>query len=108
MGLKLYPSALKKQVKSIADSLKDDNENLVCILEVIGHFTGNPNLKSEAWDSMKAHMDDHETVIQGLICANDIVIQNSETLCVSIGEENIDEDELNAQIVSLKNLNNSF
>ena len=23
MGLKLYPSALKKQVKSIADSLKD-------------------------------------------------------------------------------------
>ena len=105
MGLKLYPSALKKQVKSIADSLKDDNENLVCILEVIGHFTGNPNLKSEAWDSMKAHMDDHETVIQGLICANDIVIQNSETLCVSIGEENIDEDELNNSFETItKNL----
>lgn len=108
MGLKLNPAILKNQAQSIIDNLKEDNQGLFHVLEVIEQFTGNADLKSDAWDNMKAQLSNHEAVIQGLICANDVVVQNSVTLCDSIGNEKLDEDELKDQIERLETANNSL
>lgn len=108
MGLKLNPAILKDQAQSIIDNLKEDNQGLLHALETIEQFTGNTDLKSVAWDNMKAQLSNHEAVIQGLICANDMVIQNSVTLCGSIGNEKLDEDELKDQIELLETVNNNL
>lgn len=108
MGLKLNPAILKNQAQSIIDNLKEDNQSLLHVLDTIEQFTGNTDLKSDAWDNMKAQLSNHEAVIQGLICANDMVIQNSMTLCGSIGNEKLDEDELKDQIERLETANNNL
>jgi len=108
MGLKLNPAILKDQAQSIIDNLKEDNQSLLYVLDTIEQFTGNTDLKSDAWDNMKVQLSNHEAVIQGLLCANDMVIQNSVTLCDSIGNEKLDEDELKDQIEHLETANNHF
>lgn len=108
MGLKLNPAILKDQAQSIIDNLKGDNQSLLHVLDTIEQFTGNTDLKSVAWDNMKAQLNNHEAVIQGLLCANEMVIQNSVTLCGSIGDEKLDEDELKDQIEHLEIANNNL
>lgn len=108
MGLKLNPAILKDQAQSIIDNLKEDNQSLLHVLDTIEQFTGNTDLKSVAWDNMKAQLSNHEAVIQGLLCANEMVIQNSVTLCGSIGDEKLDEDELKDQIEHLEIANNNL
>ena len=56
MGLKLNPTILKDQAQSIIDNLKEDNQGLLHALETIEQFTGNTDLKSVAWDNMKAQL----------------------------------------------------
>ena len=54
--------------------------------------------KCEAWDSMKAHMDDHETVIQGIKFVQTILsFKIAKLFAYLLEKKNIDEDELNAQ-----------
>lgn len=105
MGLELYPGRLKNQADSIIGNLREDNQALMGVLNGISQFTGNEELKSAAWSSMKGQLGNHQAVIQGLICGNEAVIQGNKTLKGAVGDEDLVEDELNAQIENLQALN---
>lgn len=97
MGLKLYPGSIKGQADSIIQNLEFDNKDLLSALQTISQFVQNTELKGAAWDSMKYQLGNHEAVIQGLICANESVIQEHENLKSTVGDENLDEEELIAK-----------
>lgn len=105
MGLKLYPDSIKEQADSIIQNLKSDNKDLLSALQTISQFVQNTELKGSAWESMKYQLGNHEAVIQGFICANDSVIQEHENLKSSVGDENLDEQELIAKRDSLMSTN---
>ena len=97
LWLKLYPGSIKGQADSIIQNLESDNENFLSVLQTISQFVHNTELKGAAWESMKYHLGDHEAVIQGFICANDSLIQGHEALKRTVGDENLDEEELIAK-----------
>ena len=105
MGLKLYPGSIKGQADSIIQNLESDNKDLLSALQTISQFVQNTELKGAAWDSMKYQLGNHEAVIQGLICANESVIQEHENLKSTVGDENLDEDELIAKRDALMSTN---
>lgn len=105
MGLELYPGRLKNQADSIIGNLREDNQALMGVLAGISQFTGNEELKSAAWSSMKGQLGNHQAVIQGLICGNEAVIQGNETLKGAVGNEDLIEDELNDKIENLQSAN---
>lgn len=105
MGLKLYPGSIKEQADSIIQNLESDNKDLLSALQTISQFVQNTELKGAAWESMKYQLGNHEAVIQGFICANDSVIQEHENLKSSVGDENLDEEELIAKRDSLMSTN---
>ena len=105
MGLELYPGRLKNQADSIIGNLREDNQALMGVLNGISQFTGNEELKSAAWSSMKGQLGNHQAVIQGLICGNEAVIQGNETLKGAVGNEDLIEDELNDKIENLQSAN---
>lgn len=105
MGLKLYPGSIKEQADSIIQNLESDNKDLLSALQTISQFVQNTELKGAAWESMKYQLGNHEAVIQGFICGNDSVIQEHENLKSSVGDENLDEDELIAKRDSLMSTN---
>lgn len=108
MGLKLYPESIKEQADSIIQSLESDNKDLLSVLQTISQFVHNTELKGAAWESMKYQLGNHETVIQGIICANESVIQEHENLKNLVGDENLNEEELIAQRESLMSVNESL
>lgn len=105
MGLKLYPGSIKGQADSIIQNLEFDNKDLLSALQTISQFVQNTELKGAAWDSMKYQLGNHEAVIQGLICANESVIQEHENLKSTVGDENLDEEELIAKRDALMSTN---
>ncbi|MEF9942438.1 MAG: DUF4474 domain-containing protein [Lachnospiraceae bacterium] len=105
MGLKVCPGSIQFQCNSMNQSLQNDNESLQTVLSQISQFTSNTSLKGAAWSSMKNQLSNHEAVIQGIICANEAVMNDNNTLMGVAGTEELDEDKLNASIEQLQNSN---
>ncbi len=108
MGLALYPSSLNAQINETIEALTSDNNNLLAVIDNISDFVNDESLTGTAWQSMKAHLDNHMTIIQGIICANDQVVSDHHTLQASIGREKLIEDELQEKIDALKRINTSM
>lgn len=108
MGLALYPGSIKSQAESAVNLLSQDNESLGSALEAIAQFSGDESLKGAAWDSVKAQLNSHTAVVQGLICANEILIQEHTTLIGAVGDEDLVEDELRNKIESLQAVNTNL
>lgn len=108
MGLALYPGSIKSQAESAIALLTQDNESLSSALEAIAQFSGDESLKGAAWDSVKAQLNSHTAVVQGLICANEILIQDHTSLVGAVGDEDLVEDELRNKIESLQAVNTNL
>lgn len=108
MGLVLDPRKIITQSNSVIEVLKEDNKNLYEVLNGISSFLKKEGLKGIAWDSMRIHFNCHKLVVQGLICANDLVIKNHGILIEQVGEETLVEEDLRAKIESLQGVNISL
>lgn len=82
------------QSNSIIQSLEAENDSLESVLPQIENFQLAPNLTSDSWDGLKSQMDGHTVIVQGLICANEDVIYDSEELITLSGDEELDEDKI--------------
>ncbi|MDD3361696.1 MAG: T7SS effector LXG polymorphic toxin [Hespellia sp.] len=108
MGLKLYPGNVRTQCTGMNQTLQKDNQTLQLVLGQISQFVGNTALQGAAWTSMKTQLSNHEAVIQGLICANEAMISDNESLAGQVGDEELIEDKLNDSITQLQNANDSL
>lgn len=79
-------------------ALESENESLLGILPTIENFVGDTSLDGGAWKGLKAQLTGHQTIIRGLITANESMIADSETLAGAVGSENLDEDKLTREI----------
>lgn len=61
-----------------------------------------------SWKGLKSQLGAHRSVLQGLICANEEVISDSELLANAVGSEDLDEDKIRQEIEKLKNQNASY
>lgn len=108
MGLAVYPGSIKRQADGMNAILTGDNENLAEIVTSISQFTSDNSLQGNAWNNMKEQLRNHKMVIQGIICANDSMMQDNDSLKSLVGDEDLIEDELTESINQLKASNNCY
>lgn len=108
MGTIIDPIAIRAQSDSVVRALSAQNQTLKQVLPVINNFEGESELTGAAWSGLKSHMGGHKSVIRGLICANEDVMNDSEELVSICGDEKLDEDEIQVEIEVLKGQNDRY
>jgi len=98
VGRVIKPGEIKTQASSMKQALAQENAAVQGVLPNISQFVGSDEFQGSAWSGLKEQLSDHQSVIQGLICANEDMIADSETLGASVGDEDLIEDEINQQI----------
>ncbi len=99
MGRVIKPGEIKTQTSGMIEALQSDNQVLQDTLPHITEFVESGELQGMAWSSLKTQVSGHQSVIRGLICANESMISDSETLARTVGEEDLIEDEINESIL---------
>lgn len=108
MNTIIKPASIRKQTDSVIQALQAHNSTLEAALPNITAFAEEPALQSESWNGLKSQIGAHQLVIKGLICANEDVIHDSETLASAVGTEYLNEDEINAEIERLESQNTAY
>ncbi len=101
MGLAIYPSKLKEQISSMDSILEGNKACLNIIIDDIEKFIENPKLEGTAWTNVKVQMENHISLIRGIIQGSDEIISDSKTLIYLVGDEDIIEDEIRESIQEL-------
>jgi hypothetical protein len=98
MGRIIKPGEIRQQCNSIIQAMQRENQQLQDILPSIRRFLEESTLEGAAWDGLKSQVEGQQSLIQGLICANEELIADSECLANSVGDEDLDEDEITRQL----------
>jgi|GEM_PF-2160755 len=104
MGRIINPGEIKAQASSMTQKLQAENDDLVKIVPVIDSFVIAGALQGKAWSSQKNHLKLHQSLIRGLISANESVIEDNETLINNVGDEVLDEYMIEEKIREEQNL----
>ncbi len=103
MGLILKPSELISSVSQMRTGMQSILENYNGALDVIQEFSQNMELKSKSWDTVKSNIfEAHQAIVKGTISLHNIVEEDLNQLENSIGNEDLDEDELLLEIERLE------
>lgn len=108
MGLLLKPAEIKIQTASIIQTMEKENTSLEGINPSINEFVENSDFDGAAWKGMKQQLAGHQSIIQGLICANDEMISDSAELASAVGAEELDEDKILEEIEKLEQQNRIY
>ena len=86
----LNPSAIKRQCEASVNILERDNLSLEISEKSINSFINDSEIKAEAFDNLKQQMNDYITISLALKSANNVDIQDFNTLSNSVGEQLLD------------------
>ncbi len=104
MGLVLKPSELKNAAQQMRAGITGNRSGYNNALRIIQRFAENEDLNSQAWDTAKFKMGTaHQLIMQGMQAVQEAIERDLDTLETSIGEEDLDEDELITDIERLTN-----
>lgn len=105
----INPGEVKAQTSTMIASLQGNNEALQNIKGTIENFAYEQELSGVAWEKGKQYMrEGHFTVIQGLLCANSSMISAATQYAALVGDEILDEWELNEKIEVLEGQVNMY
>lgn len=103
MGLILKPSEMKSAIGQMRTGLQGMAESYAGALQVIQEFSQNMELQSKSWDTIKSNIyEAHQAIVNGTICLHNMVETDLGQLENSIGNENLDEDQLLLEIERLE------
>lgn len=102
MGRIIRPSEIQTQVNTMIFAVEKDSKMLQEALIEAQAFSETVELQGDAWTGMKNQISAHDTVIRGLICMIEILIEAGKKLAIESGVEDLNEDELMDQIREMK------
>ena len=92
MYLILIPSEVEQKADILKNSLVDIIENYKKALQVIQNFSDSEELNTETYDKLKLQvLDYHQPIVQGMIAAEDSILEAAESLKQSVGSEELNE-----------------
>ena len=102
MGYRLDPSEITSFCSSANSGMDRDCETYRKIEQGIELFSGNQELQGEAWGTLKMQLANHQTILKGLICINEMMAAANEEFAAASGGERLDEDQIQQGIIDLE------
>lgn len=106
MGLMVYPGEMKIQAQTMNEALNLKNDCLLGVASGVESFTADTELTGSAWAMVKDQLSAHLSVIHGIICCNEAIVNDNSTMIGILGDEDLNEDEINNQIEALQQVLN--
>ncbi len=102
MGYRLDPNEVVSFSSRVKGTLTNDNGTYGKIEKAIELFGGNQELQGEGWSTLKMQLMNHQTVLRGLICINEMMAAANEEFSAVSGNEKLDEDKIQQGIIDLE------
>ncbi len=102
MGYQLDPNEVASFSSRVKGTLTNDNGTYGKIEKAIELFGGNQELQGEGWSTLKMQLMNHQTVLRGLICINEMMAAANEEFSAASGNEKLDEDKIQQGIIDLE------
>ena len=103
MGLILKTSEIKSTIGQMRTGLQGMSESYNGALQVIQEFSQNTELQSKSWDTIKSNIyEAHQAIVNGTVSLHGIVETDLAQLENSIGNEDLDEEQLLLEIERLE------
>ncbi len=102
MGYRLDPNEVVSFSSRVKGTLTNDNGTYGKIEKAIELFGGNQELQGEGWSTLKMQLMNHQTVLRGLICINEMMAAANEEFAAASGDEKLDEDKIQQGIIDLE------
>ena len=103
MGLILIPSEVTERAEAVRTLLAETVTGYRGVLQVIQNFANNEELDTDSWNTFKAKaLDYHQTIAQGIVAAEDGILEDAAALEQSAGTEELYEDTLKEIIKKLE------
>lgn len=108
MGYRLDPGEITSFCSSANGGMDRDCETYRKIDQGIELFSGNQELQGEAWGMLKMQLANHQTILKGLICINEMMAAANEEFAAASGGERLDEDQIQQGIIDLEIARNQY
>ena len=103
MGLILIPAEVTERAEAVRTLLAETVTGYRGVLQVIQNFANNEELDTDSWNTFKAKaLDYHQTIAQGIVAAEDGILEDAAALEQSAGTEELYEDTLKEIIKKLE------
>ena len=102
MGYRLDPGEITSFCSSANGGMDRDCETYRKIEQGIELFSGNQELQGEARGTLKMQLANHQTILKGLICINEMMAAANEEFAAASGGERLDEDQIQQGIIDLE------
>lgn len=103
MGLILIPAEVTERAEAVRTLLAETVTGYRGVLQVIQNFANNDELDTDSWNTFKAKaLDYHQTIAQGIVAAEDGILEDAAALEQSVGTEELYEDTLKETIKKLE------
>ena len=103
MGSILIPAEVTERAEAVRTLLAETVTGYRGVLQVIQNFANNDELDTDSWNTFKAKaLDYHQTIAQGIVAAEDGILEDAAALEQSAGTEELYEDTLKETIKKLE------